>query len=186
MGFDAFKATNEAVAVNKEAFAKDGEIGQSAEDELNKVQGELNKVTKKLKSDLNKNEIKLATLAIERELENEMPDDFKMYYDRAKDWTEAASEITSSVLSRVQNFVTGRLEKVVSIVDEESWTDNLDKGEVEDVLKELDPNISSAEIEQLYSKWSGKKTDALTKGKNAALALGSRYEQDMAYINQNK
>jgi hypothetical protein len=38
------------------------------------------------------------------------------------------------------------MKQVVEIVDDESWTSSLSKGEVEDILKNLDPNTTDEQI----------------------------------------
>lgn len=169
MPFDAFKASGDSIKIETESFKNKGEIGKPATEQLKVVQAELNKITARMKGDLNKQELKLATLAVERELEDSVPDNFKMYYDRAETWNDAAELITGDVLSTVQDFIVSGLEDVISVVDEESWTDNLNKGEVEDVLKDLDPTITQGEIDEIYATWSGKE-NFFEKGKNAIIS----------------
>lgn len=173
MPFDAFKSSNDSIQVKTESFKDKGELGGTAESELNKVQEELNRIMDKMKDPLNKKELKLATLAVERELEGGIPDDFRYYYEKTDDWSEATKLITGDILGTVQDFVTNRLATVIDVVDAESWTDNLDKGEVGDVLKTLDPTITKSEIEKLYARWNGKGGLLEEGGKTMASGMGA-------------
>jgi len=133
--------------VNVNAFTnKENELRESLQYTLKRAQDELGRMSGYMKTKLNKEELRVANLAIKRELEKNMPPDFMEQYREAKDWGEAVNLITKNILENIQRFATNRLEKVVKIVDDESWTSSLRKDEVEDILKNLDPNITDEQI----------------------------------------
>jgi len=133
--------------INANAFTnEENELSESAKFTLKRAQDELDSMSDYMETKLNKEELRVANLAIERELEKSIPERFKEDYRNAENWPEAVNLITEHVLKNIQDFISSRMKKVVETVDDESWTSSLSKGEVEDILKDIDPDITDDQI----------------------------------------
>lgn len=155
---EAIQATEEAegskLEMNVKAFTdEENNLGESVQDVLIKAQDQLDQMHEYMETELNKDELRVANLAIERELEKSIPNRFKSAYEQAGTWPEAADLITEHILSNIQDFAASRLKKIVEIVDDESWIGSPSKDEVEDILKDIDPNISKGDIAALQAKY---------------------------------
>jgi len=140
--------------VNMDAFTdSENKLGETAQDVLTQAQDMLKQMHKTMESDLNEGELRAANLAIERELENSIPNRFKQAYEKAESWGEAADLITEHLLSNIQDFVANRLNQVVETVDDESWIGSPSKDEVGDILEDIDSNISRGEKVALQAKY---------------------------------
>lgn len=136
--------------VNVNAFAnKENELGESIKYTLNRAQDELDRMSDYMETKLNKDELRVANLVIERELENSIPSKFKDAYKNAETWKEAVDLVTEHILKNIQDFIVSRMKKVIEIVDDESWTSSLSKGEIKDILQNINPNITDKEIDSL-------------------------------------
>jgi len=148
------KGQETKLQVNTNAFKEENEIGKKAAEALAEIQGRLDFMQKHLKKDLNVSELKVANLAIEQELEDSIPPNFKKAYEAAGSWSEAARLITGNILTNVNHFIgekvrndfsgtgdimgAGRLQKVIDVVDSESWTDSVSKSEAGDIYTALE------------------------------------------------
>lgn len=142
------------LAVSKGPFKEGSELDSKVEDRLDEVQKKLDEMQKTMKEDLNADELKVASLAIERELENSIPGSFKKEYEQSETWSECADLVTQHILENVNSFAINRLKKVIDAIDSESWTGSVDKDEVADILREIDPGISDEEVEALQNRYS--------------------------------
>jgi len=119
------------------------------------------------RSDINEDEPQMLFLAIERELENSIPDKFAKEYAEAKKAgkTEKAAElITNHILQKIQDFViekarfefqqTEKLQKWIDTTDNTLWGDEIDNAEdIKTVLENIDPNVSAADVAVVQAKW---------------------------------
>jgi hypothetical protein len=155
--------------VKMETFmdAEDSEYGYIG-DALTKVQKHLDFLKEAVdKSDIDEDEPRLLFLAIERELENSIPERFDKEYKEAKEAgnsKEAADLITKNILKKVQDFViekaefefrqTDKLQNIIDTIDNALWFDQVDiPQDIEDVMKKLDKDISKADIAVIQAKW---------------------------------
>lgn len=159
------------IEVRAETFmdAEDHEYGAIA-DALTKVQEYLDGIKDIVDRDnvINEDEPRLLYLAIERELENSIPGNFKILYKEAKEAgkpQEAANLITKNILGKLQEFVieksrfefqkTPKLEEIIGTIDNALWGDEIDKPEdIEGVMKKLDKDISKSDIAVIQAKWN--------------------------------
>ncbi|MFH0837656.1 MAG: hypothetical protein V1880_00100 [Patescibacteria group bacterium] len=149
------KGKETKLEVNVNAFKSGNEFAETAKARLEEIQSRLDFMQKHLKKDLNTAELRMANLAIEKELEDSIPDSFsKEYFDANTSWPEAAALIAGKILTNVNHFIgekvsndltgTGdlqvksRLRKVVDIVDSESWTGDVSKSEAGDIYTALE------------------------------------------------
>jgi hypothetical protein len=70
---------------------EENKISESIQYTLKRAQDELDRMSDYMETKLNKNELRVANLAIERELEKNIPDRFKEQYEQTKDWGEAVN-----------------------------------------------------------------------------------------------
>ena len=136
-------------------------MGKSVKDMVEAINKHLEAMTEQMGIKLEeKQELKMALLVIERDLENSIPPNFKNAYENTGDWRDAAELVTAHILSGPQKYLTEyyaqtpALQKVIKTVDAETWTATLDEGEREDVLRDIDPNISEADIAVVQAKWN--------------------------------
>lgn len=168
MPFDAFRVSQAGetskLETNTASFQGGAqELGASAADMLWHADNMLANMTKEMKGQLNAKELKIAHLAMERELEASIPDNFKRQYEDAKEfggWKKAADLITANILSTVHNFVNdyyssrGRAKTIVDTADNVSWSGYVSKSDVSSALSKLYPDITAGDIAVAQEKWA--------------------------------
>jgi hypothetical protein len=154
--------------VNANAFQRGGQLEEKAATEIKSVQENLNWMQQRMKKDLNADEMKVAWLAIERELENSIPSTFKASYEGAN-WTERAELINGQILSGLEQFIRTRLEDVIAITDDESWTGSVSRSEAANILKKLNPSVTDDEVKAFQARYV--QPNLLDQG---AMAVGQR------------
>lgn len=152
--------------VNTNAFKDGNELGAEAQTKLTDLQKKLDDMQETMKKDLNADELRVANMAIERELEASIPDQFRTEYESAQDWERAANAIQYHILSAVNTFMYVRLQQIIKTVDDESWTGSVSKDEVASIIRDLDPTLTPDEVLAFQDRYSA--PSALEEGARAA------------------
>jgi len=162
MPFDAFEVTPSAEGSNLEmktgSFTdKENKLGEKVSQTLNDADKMLANMTKEMKSDLSADELKVAHLAMEQELENSIPSNFAKLYDSTETWADTADLVTAHILSTVNDFVNsylsgGRSKHIAETIDDASWFGGMDASDVPSVFKKLGLTKGDAAVAQ--AKWN--------------------------------
>lgn len=148
--------------VNANAFQVGGRVEQQAADRIKFIQENLDYMQKRLKPPLNSDELKVAWLAIERELEEvKAPKSVQdIIREQNVSQSEAVNIALGNILTGVEDFVRTRLQTVIDIVDDEDWIGSVSKDEagtiLTDIEKSRDANshLSAQAIQEFKNRYA--------------------------------
>ncbi len=177
------KKTEMKVDVN--AFAEGGMLEEKSAELIGDIQKNIDYMKKLIGKDLNADETKIAWLAIERELEMNIPNNVSsVMSEKAISHSEAVNQVLGNILLKVEDYVRGRLKTVIKTVDNESWMGNVSKSEAGDILKALeksrDPNshLTKEAVQAFQDRYAN--PNAFDQGVRVMMAGGRSTSTDRA------
>ena len=110
---EAYEATSEGVKLNEDIFTKGKKLETTLTSKIDEVQIRLKEMGAAMKEELGAAELTKANKAIQQELSESVPDNFRAEYEATKDGAEAAELIQEHILAEVDRFVTQKVEGIV-------------------------------------------------------------------------
>ena len=110
---EAFKPTSEGIKLNQDIFGEGKKLEASLDSKVGEAKKRLAEMSDAIKEDLGGDELKAASEAVSRELNENIPASFRAEYEAAENGAEAAELVQNHILENVNNFIAQKIEGVV-------------------------------------------------------------------------